>query len=134
VLFAAEFFGVPVEAATGTVAPRSRYKARTFDLSSLDEIDKHLEEGRPVVAACKLFDPESWYKAKGGVISLPADTSQLQGIHVITFVKVDPNEGLYVFANNWGANWGQDGFGSMTREVAQAILVGDQISAVEVKV
>src|SRR5262249_32035053 len=52
-------------------------------------------------------------------------------LHCIVIVGYDPETKTFKFANSWGAEWGQRGFGYMTADVAQKIVMEDAIWAVQ---
>jgi hypothetical protein len=130
-VYIADFFGVDVKGGSAPGEGRTTYHARFYWLASLEEFPSHLNMGRPSVAQCRVYD--SWFPNKTGEITVPSEKEQLVGYAAITVVKYDPNDGSLVFAANWGEEWGNKGFGFMSKEAAQAYLVPDQMWAVEVR-
>lgn len=151
VVYVAEQFGIAVESPAasqgGSTARRSRRQpaatagsdvvwARFFRLAGLDEIPEQLARGRPIVAACRVYD--SWWRndpdvRKTGVLVPPVAHEQLVALTVITVVGYDPNDGSYRVAFPWGRSWGDAGFATLSAEVAQALLVPDMLWAAEAR-
>lgn len=78
-------------------------------------------------------DADSWYKVnKKGEIPYPSKTDRLVGDHAITIVGYDSKESTIKFANDWGINWGQNGFGRMNIDVARKIMVSSLMFAIDV--
>lgn len=131
VIFVADFFGVHVaEPESGTGASRT-YHARFHPVLSLDAIPLHLMEGRPVIASATVY--QSWFSATNGEIPLPAEADRVQGGIVVTIARYDPNTDVFGLTPHWGVRWGDKGFGSMSRQVAEKLLKPDQMWAVEIK-
>lgn len=53
------------------------------------------------------------------------------GEHAIAIVGFDDADGSIKFANSWGATWGQNGFGHLSKSGAKACLIPSEIWAVE---
>jgi hypothetical protein len=146
VVFCAEQFGVPLESAWPYVAGDSgdppktiegaSYRARFFRLESLDELAEQLALGRPVVAGVDVYS-ENWFQgdaASSGAVSPPPEDARLVGGHAVTFVGFRPDEDTFRFANTWGTSWGDAGFGTFTRDSADAHIQAALIWAVDVPV
>jgi hypothetical protein len=152
VLYVAQFFGVPDEEVWPYVplrrslpksmswkkleaAPRTR--ARAFRLEGVKDIPFHLEAGRPIVAGVPVYKG-AWLT--GEVLAtgrIAADFDTWVGGHGVTIVGYDPVSGEITFANSWGPGWGRGGFGTLTREVVEKVLIadptfGNEMHAVEV--
>ncbi len=141
VLYVAQFFGVPDEEVwpyvplrrtlpKGTswkkleAAPHTR--ARAFRLEGLKDIPFHLEAGRPIVAGVPVYNG-AWMTdevAATGRIAPEFDT--WVGGHGLTIVGYDPASGEIRFANSWGTAWGDGGFGTLSREVIDKVLIADE--------
>jgi hypothetical protein len=100
----------------------AKFRARTFRLSHLEDIPQQLKQGRPVLAKVELTDAWTTDKAaKGGQISVTGKEKFL-GDHFVVFVAFDPADSSIRFANSWGVNWGDNGFGKMSAESARRAL------------
>ena len=145
-IYVAETFGAPPEERWPFVAgsralPKgvtwkamdeeaSNYRARTFRLSSYDEIAGQLAQGRPVLATVDVTSAWTTDEAnKTGVIRPTAQDTDIGG-SVIAIVRFDPADGSIGFAHSWGIGWGANGFGRMSGADARKAL-GD-LWAVEV--
>jgi GNAT superfamily N-acetyltransferase len=64
---------------------------------------------RPVCSA--LEANEEWGSAENGDISLP--NTPFTGAHTITLVGYDDRAERFNFINSWGAEWGDEGYGSL---------------------
>jgi hypothetical protein len=113
-----EEIGVPVGESR-----RMRYRAECSPVGSVDEIPEHLEEGRPVLTSVSVH--ESWFKAPGGWIASPPKRDGLRGAVAIVIVMYEPEDGSFGFALTWGPEWGDRGFGYMSRETFEAVRHGD---------
>jgi GNAT superfamily N-acetyltransferase len=65
-----------------------------------------------VVAGIEFF--ESGYRVADGRLPLPAPGDPFRGRHSAVLAGVLPT-GELVFSNSWGASWGEDGFGYISR-------------------
>ncbi len=142
VLYVAERFGVPPEASWPYVpGDRSLPKGATWDkLDSevhckavsfrtvgYDGVPEQLSAGRPILAGINIYR-NSWMSLdieSSGQIQMPPPGDLLVGGHAITIVSYLPADASVRFANSWGPTWGDHGFGSMTREVAEAHSTGE---------
>jgi hypothetical protein len=109
----------------------SENRARVYLLTSFEDIPVHLNQGRPIVAGINVY--RSFIYAERGQIPLP-DVSGHEdyiGGHSIVIIGYDPKTSSIRFANPWGSKWGDNGFGSMTEDVARACLAIDEMFAVE---
>jgi hypothetical protein len=146
IMFVLERFGAlpgsdwPVDRAPGKVSWRrldekaSRYKARTFWVKSLDEVNEQLDLNRPVVAACVVHDGIGWgwFDEEGspvGLIQKPGPDDTVRGAHSVLIVGRSSRG--YRFANVWGSGWADGGFGEMTTEAAQVILAQEYMWSIE---
>ncbi len=130
VIFVADYFGVQAVADETGASGGTRYHARFHPVASLDAIPNHLAEGRPVIAPVKIH--RNWFNAPGGEIQMPGDDDRFQGLGGVTIAKYDPNTQVFGFTPHWDVRWGVEGFGSMSRPVAEKLLQLDQMWGVEV--
>jgi len=63
------------------------------------------------------FDITSqWFTAAKGRITMPSAGDKIIGGHCVCVAGYDYSEGMFFFPNSWGAQWGDDGHGSMSFE------------------
>jgi len=137
-LYVAENFGAPPEDRWPFVAGRralpkgvtwkamdeeaAKYHARTFRLSSYDDIAGQLAQGRPVLATVDVTSAWTTDEAnKTGVIRPGAEDKDIGG-SVIAIVRFDPADGSIGFAHSWGVSWGNGGFGRLSAADAKKSL------------
>ena len=105
-------------------AAAAGYKASLTQIPDLDGILGALDKGMPVIVAATAA--RSWgsdVSTRTGRIK-PAGTDEpVLGATVITIVAYDPTTQRFKFANNWGAEWGDKGFGYFDSADAKAILI-----------
>jgi hypothetical protein len=102
-------------------AAATDYKARWFPLRDAEEIAGHLSANRPVVAHVYSSEEDGWQQpssdgritARGGHYRFTEDC----------IVIVAADAAGYRFAGSWGPEWGDHGFGIMSRETANALVV-----------
>jgi len=135
-LFVAEYFGIPLDSYWPFIPnrpgrPRKAgrriardgmrwFKARSFRLQSLADIPDQLKAKRPVLAHLPIHFGNGWYGK--GVIVVPSASDRISDGTVVTIVAKG-NRG-YRFANNWGAEWAENGFGWMTEDAAKFLIDG----------
>lgn len=54
---------------------------------------------------------EQWFDAADGMITIPKHGDEFIGSHAITLVDFDRQKNAFRFANSWGTEWGDTGFG-----------------------
>ena len=100
------------------------YRARVTQLADLDGVLGALDKGMPVLAVADAA--KSWWGSKvsydTGVIKPPAANETMLGATLITIVGYDPATRRFKFANNWGSEWGDKGFGYVDATDATAIF------------
>jgi hypothetical protein len=145
VLYVAQQFGVPLESVwpysagnrklpkgtTWAVLDQSspRFRVRSYQLSSFEEIATQLRQGRPVVAGIRVYKSTL---ITGQFGTLPGKSEVPLGLHAVAIIGWNRSDGSLTFANSWGTNWGNVGFGHMSVEVAKALLITDQLWGIEV--
>ena len=100
------------------------YKARLTQIPDLDGTLGALTKGMPVIVAASAA--ESWgsdVSTRTGLIKPAGADEHILGATVITIVAYDPATQRFKFANNWGAAWGDKGFGYFDSADAKAILL-----------
>jgi C1A family cysteine protease len=66
---------------------------------------------------------ERFMDAPGGVIPMPEPGCQFLGGHAICIVGFDRRNRMFKFANSWGTQWGDRGFGHIGYPILQALLM-----------
>jgi C1A family cysteine protease len=66
---------------------------------------------------------EPFMDAPGGIIPMPAPGSEYLGGHAICIVGFDRRNRMFKFANSWGAQWGDHGFGHIGYATLQALMM-----------
>ncbi len=146
IINAAQAFGVPVikleggsDKARANVGlaklsdsvPQATCNARCTIVEKVDEIPDQLALGRPVVLGINWF--ASFFEAKDGVLVKPAKKENLMGGTAVTIVGYNAQQDTFRFAGPWEPNWGDHGFGTITREMLNTYASKNQIWAVEAK-
>lgn len=111
------------------------YRAVLQSVRSRHELIDELNRGRPVLSAFKVFE-STWMTtsmSKMGVIEPPKPDEQELGTVAVAIVDVDEAQNILRFAHTWGPSWGDHGFGTMSFEAAQTLLVFNQMWSVEVE-
>jgi C1A family cysteine protease len=95
------------------VATAERFRIANYQrVHGLPEIRRALNENPPVVAGFTVFsEMMSAEVVKKGIIPLPTKASAIVGGLAVVIVGYDDKAKLLKFANSWGANWGDKGFG-----------------------
>ena len=73
----------------------------TFDTAAMKQA---LADGGPIVATLTLY--EDFRSYSGGIYQHTHGV--FVGIHVVTIVGYDDNEGYWIGKNSWGTDWGED--------------------------
>jgi C1A family cysteine protease len=66
---------------------------------------------------------EQFMDAPGGIIPMPAPGCEFLGGHAICIVGFDQRNRYFKFANSWGTQWGDRGFGYIAYATLQALLM-----------
>ena len=66
---------------------------------------------------------ERFMDAPGGVVPMPEPGCEYLGGHAICVVGFDRRNRMFKFANSWGAQWGDRGFGHIGYATLQALLM-----------
>jgi hypothetical protein len=114
-----------VKARKGT----KRYVARSFALSSLDDLPEQLRLGRPVLAGVQVFD--SWFHepiAKTGFVDVSG--SGMVGAVVGVVLAWDPASEQMKILTPW-PTWGDRGMGTLTRAAAKQSIAVGQLRSIE---
>jgi hypothetical protein len=87
-----------------------------FALRDLDEIRTCLKQGVPVQVALPIH--KGWSRSSSGLIEMPMRAQAFTENHSIVLEGCDERVGLLRFWNNWGSNWGEEGYGYLPLEYA----------------
>lgn len=97
--------GVPMQ-------PRHHHYSR---LRSSEECRRHLETPGKQAASASLYVYRSWLSATDGVIPMPLPSERpLAETHNVALRGYDDSDSSLVFENNWGEEWGKEGFGKLS--------------------
>jgi hypothetical protein len=109
--------------------PAAVEKARRFriagvqKLKGLSGVKRALARNGPVVAGISVFQSMMGAAvAKNGRLPLPAPKEQIIGGHAIVIVGYDDQQKLVKFANSWGVNWGEHGFGYLSYDYLEKYM------------
>ena len=81
-------------------------------MKGVEGIKRALSENPPVIAGITVFSEMIGNEArKTGVVPVPAKGSTIVGGHAIVLVGYDDKTQRFKFANSWGTDWGDKGFG-----------------------
>jgi PASTA domain/Papain family cysteine protease len=111
-----------------------KHRAIVTPVGSIAEIYDYLKRQQPVVGV--VFGTDTWLKPeikKTGRVEIVANPNP-EASHFVAFVDFDPMSGTLRFANSWGPEWGDHGFGSMSTDVAEKMIDTSQMWAVDAHV
>jgi C1A family cysteine protease len=96
--------------------PREIFKGWSFKHTKLSNdvaLIKHfLSQKNPVLCGINVFPSlETEETEKTGIIPMPSHHEIPIGAHAITLVGYDDTTQRFKFANSWGRQWGENGFG-----------------------
>jgi hypothetical protein len=92
-------------------------------LATVDDLKRALKQNGPVVAGITVFQGMMTVEvSKTGVIPLPTKKEQIVGGHAIVIVGYDDEKRRLRFANSWGKQWGEQGFGYLPYEYVKKYL------------
>jgi Papain family cysteine protease len=95
----------------------------TRPLNNLNDVKWALIENGPVVAGISVFqEMMTASTSKTGVIPLPAKSATIMGGHAIVIVGYNDAEKRVKFANSWGRNWGDHGYGYLPYEYVEKYM------------
>ncbi len=110
-----------------TVKTAEHYKiAFSRQLSGLAEVKAALQAYGPVVAGISVYDSfETGAVAKTGIVSVPSAGEKIVGGHAICIVGFDDRKRLIKFANSFGPDWGDHGYGYLPYDYVNKNLFSD---------
>ena len=84
-------------------------------INTTDEMRTCLAEGFPFVFGFTVYSSfESAAVARSGVLNMPAKNETVVGGHAVMAAGYDDKQKRFIVRNSWGADWGQDGYFTMT--------------------
>jgi hypothetical protein len=139
-IFVLDQFGVPLEQVwpwtvadtepPPEVGAAKRYTARGYRLQGLEEVRSHLELKRPVLASVLCHAANGWNQLeRRGLITTPKTDDWITGGHAVVLVSNDSTG--FRFANTWGREWGDEGFGTISTATAKILVDESSLWAVE---
>jgi C1A family cysteine protease len=98
-----------------------RYRARSYArLHAIGEMEAYLMSNCFVAG---VMVHERFMDAPGGIVPMPEPGCQFLGGHAICVVGFDRRNRMFKFANSWGTQWGDRGFGHVGYATLQALLM-----------
>jgi C1A family cysteine protease len=97
------------------------YRAKSYArLNSVVEMEAYLMTNCFVAG---VMVHERFMDAPGGIIPMPEPGCEYLGGHAICIVGFDRRNRIFKFANSWGTQWGDHGFGHIGYTTLQALLM-----------
>jgi len=102
-------------------------KAKHFKIAesqvvrSVEDLKAALVKFGPVFGGFTIFGSLA-HPGKNGRIQMPTAQDPVRGAHAVCFVGFDDNKRLIKFRNQWGQEWGDNGYGYLTYEYCAKFL------------
>ncbi len=97
------------------------YRAKSYArLTRIAEMEAYLMTNC-FIAGVMVHEP--FMDAPGGIVPMPKPGVEFLGGHAICIVGFDRRNRMFKFANSWGSQWGDRGFGHIGYETLQALLM-----------
>jgi C1A family cysteine protease len=97
------------------------YRAKSYArLNTIGEMEAYLMTNCFVAG---VMVHERFMDAPGGIIPMPEPGCEYLGGHAICVVGFDRRNRMFKFANSWGTQWGDRGFGHVGYATLQALLM-----------
>jgi len=100
------------------VGAAKRFQISAYQrLNDLNAIKRAMVQNGPVAVGIPVY--ASFYgtdKTGTGIVPIPAKGETLIGGHAVVLVAYDDNTKRFKFANSWGVDWGDKGFGYLPYE------------------
>jgi TIR domain/Papain family cysteine protease len=104
---------------------------KRYPVDSIDDMIRHLNANRPVIAAIMVYESFRNNKTGGMILSPFSNTDSAVGGHVIIITHIDLVKDRIKFANLWGKEWGDKGFGYFSEASFDSCTSWDNIFAIE---
>jgi C1A family cysteine protease len=97
------------------------YRAKSYArLTTITEMEAYLMTNCFIAG---VLVHERFMDAPGGIIPMPEPGCQFLGGHAICIMGFDRRNRMFKFANSWGTQWGDRGFGHIGYPTFQALLM-----------
>jgi C1A family cysteine protease len=97
------------------------YRSRSFArIAGIGEAEVYLRDNCFVAG---LMVHQSFMDAPRGRVPMPTEGDPFVGGHALCVVGFDRRRRQLIFANSWGSGWGDSGYGYITYDVFQALLM-----------
>jgi len=97
------------------------YRAKSYArINTVGEMEAYLT-GNCFIAGVMVH--ERFMDAPGGIIPMPEPGCEYLGGHAICVVGFDRRNRMFTFANSWGTQWGDRGFGHIGYATLQALVM-----------
>jgi C1A family cysteine protease len=112
---------INVEPTAAQRAAAQPYRSKSYArISRVGEMEAYLL-GNCFIAGVMVH--EGFMDAPGGIISMPAPGADYLGGHAVCVIGFDRRNRMFKFANSWGPQWGDQGFGHIGYATLQALLM-----------
>ena len=71
---------------------------------------------------CAVEITRQWFDANSGEITMPRNDEEIIGSHCIVLAGHDYMKKTFTFANSWGTEWGDEGYGYLPYEYVDSLL------------
>ncbi len=97
------------------------YRAKSYArITSIGEMEAYLMTNCFIAG---VMVHEQFMDAPGGIVEMPKPGSSFLGGHAICIVGFDRRNRMFKFANSWGSQWGDHGYGHIGFATLQALLM-----------